>query len=64
MATPHVSGVMALIKKKYPMWSPVAIQSAIITSSDDVDLSRQPILDLKDSKPTGISARGGRTSQP
>ncbi|XP_020263237.1 subtilisin-like protease SBT1.4 [Asparagus officinalis] len=37
MATPHVSGIAALIKSLHPDWSPAVIRSAIITSSDNLD---------------------------
>jgi len=45
MSTPHSSGIAALIKNAHPGWSPAAIKSAIMTTSDAVDRSGGPILD-------------------
>jgi subtilisin family serine protease len=44
MSTPHLGGVAALIKSKHPDWSPAAIRSAIVTTSEPIDLSGNPIL--------------------
>lgn len=64
MASPHVAGVMALIKKKHPTWSQAAIQSAIITTADDVDLAGNRFIDMKNWKPSNIFARGAGHINP
>ncbi|XP_051144854.1 subtilisin-like protease SBT2.5 [Andrographis paniculata] len=50
MATPHVAGVAALIKQKYPDWTPAAITSAIMTTADVIDHSDSPILAQRKNK--------------
>jgi subtilisin family serine protease len=32
MSTPHISGIVALIKALHPNWSPAAVKSALITT--------------------------------
>ena len=36
MATPHVSGVAALIKSKHPDWTPQQIKDALINTAEDL----------------------------
>lgn len=36
MSSPHVAGLAALFKQKYPGWSPMAIKSALMTTGTDV----------------------------
>ncbi|XP_020084948.1 subtilisin-like protease SBT1.2 [Ananas comosus] len=45
MSTPHLSGIAALIKGAHPDWSPAAIKSAIMTTSDTTDRDGKPIKD-------------------
>jgi subtilisin family serine protease len=43
MSTPHVAGAAAILKGRYPDWSPMAIKSALLTTADDEDTNGDPI---------------------
>ncbi|XP_047085242.1 subtilisin-like protease [Lolium rigidum] len=62
MATPHVSGVVALLKSLHPDWSPAAIKSAILTTSDAVDNAGGPILDEQHGKANACARGAGHVN--
>lgn len=39
MSSPHIAGLAAAIMSKHPTWSPAAVKSALMTSSDDTTAS-------------------------
>ncbi|KAK1694432.1 hypothetical protein QYE76_011129 [Lolium multiflorum] len=55
MATPHVTGIAALVKKVNPYWSPSAVNSAIMTTSSAVDNAGHPIMDEEHRKASSYS---------
>uniref|UniRef100_A0A0E0L1P7 Subtilisin-like protease n=1 Tax=Oryza punctata TaxID=4537 RepID=A0A0E0L1P7_ORYPU len=59
MATPHVTGVVALIKKLHPDWSPAMIKSAIMTTSSAVDNDGHAIMDEEHRKARFYSVGSG-----
>lgn len=39
MSTPHVSGIVALLKSLHPDWSPAAIKSALVTTGNHLSVT-------------------------
>ncbi|XP_020183810.1 subtilisin-like protease 4 [Aegilops tauschii subsp. strangulata] len=62
MATPHVSGVAALIKSLHPDWSPAAIKSAILTTSDTTNNMGDSILNERHGKASAYDRGAGHVN--
>jgi subtilisin family serine protease len=62
MATPHISGVAALIKSIHPSWSPAAIKSAILTTSDMVNSTGGSILNQDHEKASVYDTGAGHVN--
>nr|CAB3478046.1 unnamed protein product [Digitaria exilis] len=59
MACPHVSGVVGLLKTKYPTWTPAMIKSAIMTTATTVANDDNPIQDETGAEATPFSYGSG-----
>jgi subtilisin family serine protease len=57
MSSPHVAGLAALMKERFPNWSPMAIKSALMTTGSDV-------LDGPNTNPLVIFRQGAGHVQP
>ncbi|XP_072988506.1 subtilisin-like protease 4 [Typha latifolia] len=64
MATPHLSGIAAILKKNHPTWSPAAIKSAIMTTANLIDSDGNRITDLVDYTPASFTATGSGNVNP
>ncbi|VAI41760.1 unnamed protein product [Triticum turgidum subsp. durum] len=62
MATPHISGVAALIKSLHPDWSPAAVKSAILTTADAVNSTGGSILDENHRKADAYAKGAGHVN--
>ncbi|XP_042432625.1 subtilisin-like protease 4 [Zingiber officinale] len=62
MSTPHLSGVAALIKAAHPDWSPAAVKSAIMTTSDITDEDGNPIKDEQHNKASFLGMGAGNVN--
>ncbi|XP_031494929.1 subtilisin-like protease SBT1.7 [Nymphaea colorata] len=58
MSCPHVSGLAALLKGAHPNWSPAAIKSALMTTSNSTYPNGQPLLDSATGKPSSPLVHG------
>lgn len=59
MSCPHVSGIVGLLRTLYPLWSPAAIKSAIMTTATALDNELEPILNATDGQATAFSYGAG-----
>ncbi|KAK3001217.1 hypothetical protein RJ639_022053 [Escallonia herrerae] len=64
-ATPHISGIVALLKAMHPDWSPAAMKSAIVTTARNTDRYGLPIFaEGSPRKPANPFDLGGGIANP
>lgn len=63
MSAPLLAGIATLLKISHPSWSPAAIKSAIMTTSETLDRDGRPITD-ETSNATGYFATGAGHVHP
>lgn len=65
MSCPHAAGIGALLKGAHPEWSPAAIRSAMMTTSDSLDNTLNPIKGIgDDNQPASPLAMGSGHINP
>ncbi|KAH1106304.1 hypothetical protein J1N35_010072 [Gossypium stocksii] len=63
MSCPHLSGIAALLKSSHPTWSPAAIKSAMMTSTDLFNIGGKLIVD-ETLQPADVFATGAGHVNP
>ena len=43
MAAPHIAGIAALIKQKHTTWNPIAMKSALMTTTTTINRAGVPL---------------------
>jgi hypothetical protein len=59
MSAPHLSGIVAMLKKARPEWSPAAIKSALMTTADVTHPDGTPIVDETTGRPNSFAMGAG-----
>ncbi|KAL3348443.1 hypothetical protein AABB24_021881 [Solanum stoloniferum] len=64
MASPHVSGIAAMLKSAHPDWSPSAIKSAIMTTANPLDNTQKRMTVATTNEPTTPYGTGSGLIDP
>nr|BAK08126.1 predicted protein [Hordeum vulgare subsp. vulgare] len=62
MSCPHLAGVAALLKNAHPAWSPAAIKSALMTTTETTDNEKKPIADVDGTQATYFATGAGHVN--